>query len=145
MAAGLSAEDRWALRDLSAEYARLIDQRSFDEVGQLFTEHGVLATARGERIGRQQIVEAMTGLLRWEATFHLVGQTSFTAASGSDTSAQGEVACIAHHWSDSTSDKTRVDHQMYIRYQDRYAKTADGWRFANRTLHVARTMDVPAD
>jgi hypothetical protein len=36
-----------------------------------------------------------------------------------------------------------LDHVMHIRYLDRYRRTADGWRFAERETNVDWTVDQP--
>ena len=57
--------------------------------------------------------------------------------------ATGECYCLAHHV-EVADDGSRSVMIMHIRYQDRYARTADGWKFEHRTLMVDWRETRPA-
>ena len=140
-AAGVA--DRLALLDLSYAYARNADRIDAEALGALFVTDGVLRIInRGaedtpmERTGRVNIVTAIKRLDRYEKTFHMVGNHYFEIAGDTAT---GEVYCIAHHVQGEQGAKR--DHVMMIRYHDRYQRDPDGWRFAERELHVDWTEE----
>lgn len=138
-----SVEDRVALRDLVEAYARCADRIDAAGLAGLFVAEGVLrivprgadAPAR-ERIGREAIAAAITGLDRYEATFHFVGN-HYVDVDGDIAS--GEVYCIAHHVAGPPGEQT--DHAMFIRYEDSYRREPDGWRIVERVLRVEWTED----
>ena len=49
-------EDRLAIGDLLVRYAVLLDDRRFEEVGELFTEDGVFSSPNSRTVGRAAIV-----------------------------------------------------------------------------------------
>ena len=130
------------MRDLAHRYAALVDGRDFPGVAALFTEDGVLATARppkhlspvAEHVGPAGVLEAMALLGQVPRTFHeVVG-----AAYDGDT---GLVACVAHHVMER--DGVPVDLVWHLRYRDTYRETPDGWRFARREVHVDLVSERP--
>jgi uncharacterized protein (TIGR02246 family) len=129
----LSETDRRALVELCQRYASFADSRRFDDMGDLFTTDAVLVTQAGQREGRDDIVKAMQGLVRYERTFHLVGQIRHWV-DGDDV--RGETYCIAHHFNAGDDGATR-DRVMYIRYDDVAVREDGVWRLARRALDVA--------
>lgn len=130
-----------ALRLLSAQYARAVDQRSFDDLREVFVEGGQLVVDAGTRNGIDAIIKTMESLRRYEVTFHQLGQV-LILDQGVDPSglwAESETYCTAHHISES--DGLRTDHVMFIRYQDRSVNHGDGWRLARRQLQVSFVDD----
>jgi ketosteroid isomerase-like protein len=132
---GLTMAERLALSDLVGRYASLVDARDLGALGGLFTDDAVLLTAAGERRGREEIMDAMRGLERYEATFHLIGQSRHWREG---VATFGEAACVAHHW--RVRDGVEHDHVMFIRYHDTFAHDGD-WRFSRRELEVVRAGD----
>jgi len=132
--------DRLALADLAAAYARAADRRDPEGSAATFTEDGLLAIYHGqpgaepptmERRGREAIAKAMVGLNRYTETTHLVGQQLVQIEGDRAT---GETYCLAHHLSGEGSQ--RIIYIMSIRYLDVFARTAEGWRIAERRLAV---------
>ena len=137
-------DDRVALVDLVAAYARECDQCHPDEIAALFTDDGGFTVIRPdaeptEVRGRDRLVSAFAGLSRYEHTFHHVGQQTVELDGDRAT---GDTYCIAHHV-EAAADGSRSVMAMHIRYQDRYARTAGGWRFEFRTLLVDWTETRP--
>jgi ketosteroid isomerase-like protein len=142
--------DRLALTDLVASYARRCDRGDADGTAALFTPDGELRIfERGktepvrERLGREAITMAMAGLSRYDATLHVVA--NHTVELDGDE-ATGEVYCLAHHIRDVAGPDgapLRSDYVMHIRYLDRYRRTDEGWRIAQRHLHLEFTEDRP--
>lgn len=138
--AHLTVDDRIELSDLVARYAVAVDNRDFDALHAVFVRDATLDTGRSTRSGFDEIVEAMQGLLRYEATAHVLGQ-HLVEATG--TGASGLVYCTAHHLTDHGEHRT--DKVMHIRYHDVYVRTDHGWRMTARRLEVAWTDEQPVD
>lgn len=127
---GLNDADRNELTDLSYRYASMVDGRQFDEMADLFAPDATLITPTAHLDGRNEILTAMRALVRYDSTFHLVGQTRHWEVNGTTN---GETYCVAHHFV-AEPEATR-DRVMYIRYHDELVHD-DRWRFARRELEV---------
>ena len=127
----LDLADRQDLLDLAARYARAVDTRDFAALAEVFTPDAVLDTGRAQRAGVAAITEAMQGLLRYEATTHVLGQQ---VIDHSDEGATGVTYCTAHHL--TVDGDRRTDKVMHIHYHDRFVRTTDGWRIASRRLDL---------
>lgn len=135
--------DRLAINELVQAYAHFVDCRDFESLAQLFTDDAVLAGFDGdpigkqpmyERRGRHEIITAMQGLLRYDATHHMLGQHMIAFDAGSDSAARGELYCNAQHkYTTSTGSWNRT---MMIRYLDLYTKSGDSWHIADRRLAI---------
>lgn len=130
---------RAELADVTALYAVIVDQRDFARFDEVFTEDALLDTGRGRRSGLAEITDAMAGLLRYEATSHVLGQQVFSVTD--DAEIEGLTYCEAHHL--EVDGDERIDHVMHIHYHDRFVPTPDGWRIAHRRLEVPWTADCP--
>src|SRR5207237_3310129 len=98
-------DDRRALGDLVAAYARGVDRRRPADVAALFCDDGVLAIYDGdpdrvaptrERNGRAEIATALERLEMYTVTTHFLGQ-QYVDVDGER--ATGETYCLAHHLS----------------------------------------------
>jgi uncharacterized protein (TIGR02246 family) len=143
MSLPLTADDRLAIADLAARYAAAVDTRDFDRLRAVFAPGCVLDTGRSVRDGIDSVLEAMQGLLRYEATSHVLGQQVLDPI---DTEADtdevvGLTYCTAHHLMDHGD--RRSDTVMHVRYHDRFVRTDDGWRIATRRLEVVWTDENP--
>ena len=130
-------EDRQALAELVAAYARGCDRRRPEEVAALYTDDGGFAIVDAgveplEISGYDRMVSGFSRLSRYEHTFHMLGQQTVVLDGDHAT---GEAYCLAHHV-ERADDGSRSVMIMHIRYQDRYARTGDGWKFEHRTLMV---------
>lgn len=119
------------IRRSIALYCQLLDDKRFDEWGDLFTADGVFE-ARGNRwTGRGEIVAALSQMLATGTTKHLIGATVI------DVSGPGEALA----WTDLTTFVVTGDGPAIAtvgRYHDQLHRDADGrWRFAVRILVLA--------
>ena len=130
--AELTREDREELVALGHAYAFAADARDFEGFAALFTPDGVLIPSRGRYDGREAIAKGVSGLRRYDRTYHFVGQSRFWVEDGV---VRGETYCIAHHFTETEDEGTR-DRVMYIHYRDVYARHEGAWRCAHRTLGV---------
>jgi SnoaL-like domain len=142
------------LRALSAAYAAAVDGRDGEGFAELFVETGELlvpdSPADGHpvvsRAGTDSLRSVPEGLRRFERTFHQVSNHRFSIDGDRAT---GDVYCIAHHVSAVSSDRAGTtgtagtDTVWFIRYDDRYARTRQGWRFERRALHLQWVEERP--
>jgi SnoaL-like domain len=136
--------DRLALADLAASYARAVDRRDYGALAALFEPDGRIVVEREGRppdvlAGPEAIAARVAaGIERFARTFHFVGQ-QLVDIDGDDAS--GETYCVAQHLSEGGF--VQSNHVMNIRYQDRFRRSAAGWRFVERRLHVDWVEDRP--
>lgn len=128
-------EDRQALRDLVYHYARCADARDGPGYAALFGTDGILEGAGFRYTGSEELAKVAPQLSRFVKTLHHVFNCLF-AIEGDE--ATGEIYSAAHHLT-AEADGCYSDLVMYITYRDRYRRTADGWRFAKRTVDLQMT------
>jgi ketosteroid isomerase-like protein len=139
----LPVEDRVALSDLVHRYASYVDARDFDRLVDLFTDDAVLVVPEPprtlepdiERHGRDDIRQAVEGVLRAVRTVHQIVGEVYDAGPSPDA-AHGAITGVAHHLMER--DGGHVDLSWSLRYADDYRRTPEGWRIARRVL----TIDV---
>jgi SnoaL-like domain len=118
-------EDREAIRELIAAYAHYYDDGRLAEFADLFVEDGVMQLGPGGALahGPTEIERALSSVetpdLRHFTTDVMIEFTGETRAKG--------VCRFAVHSPVRDFDGT---------YDDEYVKSADGWRFARRTISV---------
>jgi hypothetical protein len=139
-------EDRAALGELVAAYARAADRRQAEESAALFVEDGSYTIVDGDAepitvAGRERMARGFARLSRYESTFHHVGQQSLVLDGDRAT---GETYCLAHHV-ERADNGSRSVMIMHIRYQDSYVRTPQGWRFEQRVLMVDWRETRPLD
>ena len=139
MAALRTLIDRQAIVDLVHDYARLVDDGRPDEVAELFTDDCTFRSTRGRNgtsTGRDAVRERMHLLLStFRSTSHHVSniQVTFT---GPD---RAEGLTYLYAWHDFTEERP-IGH-LWARYVDVFDRTPDGWRIAERSLHVTGEKD----
>jgi hypothetical protein len=118
-------------------YAIAVDRRDAAALAELFVEDcglDVYLPGRDAPAAQLRGVDQITGVLGaigvYRETMHVVA--NFVPTVDGDQ-ATGIVYCLALHFLD-TEDDSR-DEVMVLTYDDRYVRTASGWRFAFRTLH----------
>lgn len=141
----LSPADRGDLIDLAHRYAAAVDERRIDDVVALFTEDCTLITPQPpkqmgpthEARGHAGVAAAMGQLDALRATVHAIVGTVVeagpTTADGLAT-ATGRVTCFAHHVMEVRGEV--LDVVWAMTYRDQYRRTAEGWRFAQRSGSV---------
>jgi uncharacterized protein (TIGR02246 family) len=133
--AGGNWEDVQEIQNLALRYARNVDRHDGEAFADLFTEDAVLDGSGYLSEGREQLARIPNFTARrWAKTFHAVHNHLISIEGDRAT---GEVYCTARHLKDEGGAMT--DLEMVIRYQDAYARTSGGWRFARRTLIVEWT------
>jgi hypothetical protein len=115
-------------------YGIAVDDRDAEAYAALFVPDGSLtvyafgsATPTAEYRG-DGLVELIAFVERYPLTLHVVGNHVCRIDGDAAT---GQTYCVAHHLRADGSPMTLV-----ARYRDRYALTADGWRFASRACRL---------
>ena len=134
------AADRLAIRELVEAYAYCADRRDAEGQMALFTPdtHFVVymdakdPTPSQELHSREALAPVFADLNQYQATMHLVGQS--TISSLAESHATGQAYCVAHHL---TVDGDRRQLMIAtLRYHDTFAKVDGAWLFAERLLYV---------
>ncbi|GGM40895.1 nuclear transport factor 2 family protein [Dactylosporangium sucinum] len=130
--------DRVEIEALRGEFTDAGMQRDWDRLAALFTQDAVwrIPAAGVELTGRDAIragVERLRTL--WE--FFVQNVHPGTIQLAGDTATGRAYVAEFGRFRDGTS------HLNYALYHDRYTRTPDGWRFAERTYEVRYTDDSP--
>ncbi len=148
--------DSVAIGELSRGYAAAADMLDGPKFASVFTSEGALWVP--DRSGGTDPVLAAQGhvaltripdgLARYHATRHLLTGAEITVQGHEAT---GTVACVAHHIvadPTSASEKAGLAHPgtdltWFIRYEDTYEHTDQGWRIRCRILRLDDVEEVP--
>lgn len=127
--------DRVEIEALRGELTDAIMQRDWDRAASLFTENGALRMPEAdiEIVGRdnfRMMIERLQG--NWE--FFVQNTHAGSIQLDGDTATGRAYLQELGRFQDGRS------HQNYAIYHDRYERTADGWKFAERVYEV-RYMD----
>jgi hypothetical protein len=133
-------EDELSIRDLANRYARMVDRRDWSEIPRVFTPDCELSGQGYLMRGHAELNAGLRKIDMFSATLHCV-LNQVTCLDG-DTGT-GEFYCVANHIHERDGVQYKLD--MGIRYEDRYVRTADGWRLAKRTLNLIWQQDLPLD
>ncbi len=131
-------EDRIALRELVYRYARLIDDRAYDDIPNVFTEDAELSGPGYSMNGYAELRGGLSQIETYSATLHCV-HNQLVELSGDD--ATGETYCVANHVYEADGTARILD--MGIRYTDVYRCERGAWRIAKRQLNVVWDQDLP--
>jgi ketosteroid isomerase-like protein len=128
----VALEDREAIRIVLRDYGRLLDERRFDEFGQLFAEDGLYvagATTRGPKAIADGLRRTFAGnsLGLAEPNFHVLFNERITLA-GLKAISSSQSFFVAP----GADGAPRV--VMMASYEDELVKTPGGWRFAKRVV-----------
>lgn len=123
---------------LSASYARAIDFRDYDAFVELFTEDAVLDTGK-PLDGLDAIRASLADRDDRLRTRHVMTNVFVDVLNADEARGIAYLTLYRHHGDDSLrpgpvplSGPAVVGH-----YEDRFARTAQGWRFRSRRLHMA--------
>jgi hypothetical protein len=148
--------DEHALRRLAESYARAVDRLDPELLVSLFTPDGVIeadfqfsesslltlvsVAPNGMRIAGHDQIRAIPAMLgqRFKGTWHCVMNQTSTI---DRDAAHGETYTLAYHLYEPEHGQP-MTFDMAIRYQDRFVRGADSWRFANRRLVVDWTRNT---
>ena len=127
-------EDREAIRLVLRDYGRLLDERHFDEFGQLFAQDGEYVSAgtttRGPAAIADSLRRIMTGnsLGLAEPNFHVLFNERIEIHGD-----QAEATSQSFFVAPGADGAPQLI--MMASYDDRFVRTPNGWRFARRVVH----------
>ncbi|MGI5159149.1 nuclear transport factor 2 family protein [Microbispora sp. CA-102843] len=138
----LPLQDRLDIAELLARYCFALDDRDWGLLEQVFTEDAAAEYGlAGHPRGLPAIVEVVRASLEpLDASQHFVG-TSLVEATGAGE-AKGRTYLIAQHIRHGTPGGDL--YTIAGTYVDRFVRTRDGWRIANRHLTHTWTQGNPA-
>jgi ketosteroid isomerase-like protein len=132
-------EDRAEITELAVLYGFVMDERDADGIRRIFCEEATLRSADGvfNATGIDEIVHVYQG------RFDALGPTNHFSHGHvirfDDTDPDSARGLLASH-AEVVRDGTPM--VVALRYQDRYRRTAQGWRFADRLMSYMYYVDV---
>jgi 3-phenylpropionate/cinnamic acid dioxygenase small subunit len=132
------------IKQLKARYFRLLDLKRWDEWGELFAENATLSAARGDLVGRSNIVDGVSGALDGARTVHQGHMPEIEVTSS--TTARG--IWSLHDYVDRRSGDGVGEYFVgYGRYSEDYVKEGKPWRIAALRLTRLRVdlVEVHSD
>jgi uncharacterized protein (TIGR02246 family) len=128
--------DRFEIEALRGEFTDALMMRDFDRFASLFAEDGTwrIPYINAELVGREEIragIERMQGL--WDY-FVQTPHPGTIQLEGDTASARAYVSEFGH----MRNGRSELNYSVY---HDRYQRTADGWKFAERVYEV-RYLDT---
>lgn len=128
-------------RDLVNQYARAVDRGNLEDLCALFVSDGYIEGPGFKFSGRDGFTEMFKALgLNFKKTQHRFFNQIIEFEDGG---AHGETYAQAAHIVES-EDGNWSCHDWAIRYQDKFIKQEEGWKFQSRTLVVDWTQTTPA-
>lgn len=146
------AIDRIEIAELQSRYMYAIDWWDADVYASVFTQDGVLAYPEGRAEGRAAIRVVCAGL---GEMYRRAGAAAAPAkmahkrhfVSNIVIGIDGDRARAACYWFDFNNDNMQrwPYVQAYGHYDDQLIRTAEGWRFTQRTIINEMAGESPAD
>lgn len=127
-------EDREAIRLVLRDYGRLLDERKFDDFGQLFAPGGEYVSAGRTTRGPVEIADSLRRIMAGnslgiaEPNFHVLFNERIEL-DGDHARATSQSFFVAPG-ADGAPKLV-----MMASYEDELVRTARGWRFARRVVH----------
>jgi hypothetical protein len=129
--------DRAAMEELKARYFRCVDQRRFDELGDLFTADAQLDIAQTHAEGRQTIVELIRTALDGVRTVHHGSMPEFRFHDADTATAVWAMFDVVER----PGEPVRVG---FGHYHEEYVRQDGAWRIARLRLERLRLDHLPA-
>ncbi len=130
--------DRESIRDLVCTFGMAIDDRDPAGFAATFTEDGVLDAGWGGRIEGRDAIATMTGLPATWRTQHIFGNIAIDLRGDQATTRS---YMVATHVFDPADIKQHARAGGW--YEQKIARTADGWRFTYVKLSIVWAGDRP--
>lgn len=128
--------DRVEIEALRGEYTDAVMMHDYDRLATLFTPDGALRMpdVPAEAVGREAI---RAGVQRLQGQLEFFVQTTHPGVITLD----GDTASGRAYLSELIRMRDGTSHLNYAIYHDRYQRTPDGWKFAERTYEL-RYLDT---
>ncbi len=130
--------DRFEIEALQGEYTDALMMRDYDRLASLFTEDGVVRIPyiNAEARSRQEI---RAGVERLQGTWDYFVQTTHPGT----IQQEGNTATGRAYISELMHSRDGRSELNYAVYHDRYQRTEDGWKFAERVYDVRYLDHTP--
>jgi ketosteroid isomerase-like protein len=125
----LSTDDQLAIQDLYARYNHAIDSGNGDAWARTFTPDGTFASGANTFAGTEQLTNFAKGFASRMKARHWTNNLVIEAADGG---AKGTCYLMLLRLTPGEQPPAAV--MTTALYTDRLVKTADGWRFTNRSV-----------
>jgi ketosteroid isomerase-like protein len=128
--------DRVEIEALRGEFTDAVMMRDYDRLASLFTPDGVVRIPgiNAETVSREGI---RAGVERLQGLWKYFVQNTHPGA----TKLEGDTAAGRAYMSEFGRLRDGSSHLNYAIYHDRYQRTPDGWKFAERVYEV-RYLDT---
>lgn len=127
----LSSDDRWAIAELNARFAWILDTREYELLGEIFTTDAHYVSIGREFRSAQEIIASFKARTEARTTRHGLGNLLLTERSDGTVGGRGSWHTWASH---SASPEGPVEAYMVADFDDRYRREQDVWRIAQRVI-----------
>jgi ketosteroid isomerase-like protein len=126
-----------ACEALAIEYAEIVDAQDYERLREIFTEDAILirrSIAQEAVRGLDNIIASFTSRPRNRLTYHIMSNIRVRVETPETASGTCRVLLFTSDTSEPQTAEGRkvAPRQMMGTYHDRYVRTKDGWRFAER-------------
>ncbi|QBD79149.1 nuclear transport factor 2 family protein [Ktedonosporobacter rubrisoli] len=130
--------DRFEIEALRGEFTDAAMMHDYDRLASLFTEDGVvrIPAINAETAGREGI---RAGAERLQGQWNYFVQITHAGT----IQLEGDTAVGRAYISELGQLRDGSSHQNYAIYHDRYRRTADGWKFAERVYEIRYVDSTP--
>ena len=130
--------DRFEIEALRGEFTDAVMMRDYDRLASLFTQDGVVRIPHinAEATSREEI---RAGVERLQGLWDYFVQTTHPGT----IQLEGDTAVGRAYISELGRMRDGSSHLNYSVYHDRYRRTPDGWRFAERVYEVVYLDTTP--
>ncbi|GAA1626283.1 hypothetical protein GCM10009744_12700 [Kribbella alba] len=130
--------DRVEIEALRGEFTDAVMMRDYDRLASLFTPDGVVRIPgiNAETVSREGI---RAGVERLQGLWQYFVQNTHPGA----TKLEGDTAVGRAYMSEFGRLRDGSSHLNYAIYHDRYQRTPDGWKFAERVYEVRYLDSTP--
>ncbi len=126
-------EDREAIRLVLRDYGRLLDERRFDEFGQLFAPDGEYVSAGRTTRGPAEIADSLRRVMAGNSMG--LAEPNFHVLFNERIELQGDAAtATSQSFFVAPGADGAPQLVMMASYTDRLVRTPQGWKFAQRTV-----------
>ena len=133
-----SIADRLEIEALRGEYVDAVMMRDYDRLANLFTHDGAVRMPHinQEALSREEI---RAGVERLQGMWDYFVQTTHAGVIELD----GDTASGRAYLSELGQMRDGSSHLNYAIYHDRYTRTSEGWKFAERVYEVRYVDTAP--
>ena len=130
--------DRFEIEALRGEFTDAVMMRDYDRLASLFTQDGAvrIPDVNAEAVSRDEI---RAGIERLQGMWEFFVQTTHPGS----IHLEGDTASGRAYMSEFGRFRDGGSHLNYAIYHDRYQRTPDGWKFAERVYEVRYVDTTP--